>query len=187
VARAQAPSELGDLVRGQAGHHARLQLGDRVAVGVEQRPARRRERHQEPPPVGHVAPALDEAAVLEDRDHVRHRLRRDERVAGKLRGRHVVVALQHCQRRVLQRGQPGGPHDVVQPGARRQFDLFDQVEKQRLGPRGRESRHMPVLPARRPAYRSASAENSAIRIELGLCCYSPASFAFMMRWNNQDH
>jgi hypothetical protein len=52
------------------------------------------------------------------------------------------MALQHGERRVLQRGEPGRPEQVIKPGAGGQLDLLDHVQQHRLGPAG------PAAPAR---------------------------------------
>ncbi|MGH3164422.1 MAG: hypothetical protein ACRDN0_00830 [Trebonia sp.] len=82
MTRSQSVTEIFDLTGRQAGQHGRLQRRDLGAAAVEQVAAREGQGHHEPAAVGRVAVPLDEAAAFQDRDHVRHRLRGHERMAG---------------------------------------------------------------------------------------------------------
>src|SRR6516165_7694302 len=114
VAGVQAAPQVADLRVGQARDHRGFQRADRIPVAVEQPAARGRQGDDQAPAVGLVAVPFDQAPSLQCGDHVSHGLGRDEGVAGELRRGKISVPLQHGERRVLQRGQPGGAQQVVQ-------------------------------------------------------------------------
>ena len=135
MADVERPAQGRDLVVGQAGQHAVLEGLDLVAVPVEQAAALGGQLDGEAAAVGVVAVPFDQAAGFKRGDHVGHGLGGHEGVPGELGRGHVLVPVEHGQRRVLQGGQPDRAEHIVQPRSRGKLYLLDQVEEhRRCGP-----------------------------------------------------
>jgi hypothetical protein len=82
-------------LRRNGGQQLVLKLGDHRVGASEDAPSRRGQLGAHDPRVGRVGAAPHEAALLERREHLDHRLRRDQRAAGELRVREARVSAQH--------------------------------------------------------------------------------------------
>jgi DNA-binding IclR family transcriptional regulator len=127
-----AAAQVCSLLGSEVGKHPLLERAHLAPIPIEQLSPIRRECHHEPAPVVGIAMAFDEVAVLQRRDHVCHRLCRDEGVAGQLGRGEIGVPFQHGQSRVLQRRHPDRTEDVVQAGPDCELQLLHHVQQRRL-------------------------------------------------------
>jgi len=121
-------------LRRDGGQQLVLQLGDHRVGATEDAPSRSRQLGAHDPRVGGVGAAAHQAAPLERREHLDHRLRRDQRAAGELRVREARAPAQHRQRGDVGDAELTRRKPLAQLAPDALADAPDDVDQRRLGP-----------------------------------------------------